>query len=910
MALPVPAMISVARRIATAMLPAFVLALTVAHVGSLPAMAQDVQLTRIGRGFVNNATGAECVQPGANTTLESVRTNDDVQTAGSIFTGPDGICDTAAVGDDVQKIPVGQGLANAKLIVGDVPGANDDGICNDVIVAQRRCHSGINALALCSVNSECPGSSCTGDDVVRIPPGQSEPNMVEILPFTNGMIDSTPSGDDLLTAVICPEPDTLLQSTTSGDDEVSVISVLCDICTGSQACIIPGADGILQSAVNGSDTARPYISTGPNGIAQSTASGDDQQIIAIGKGFPGTACVSTGPDGIAQTTVCGNGIDDPDENAIPGTECDDGGETNGDGCSSLCLVESGWSCAGSPSTCTPVCGDGVVVDGELCDDGNSRNDDDCVFGCQPASCGDGFVHKHGTAPFEDCEPPNTATCDATCHTIIPPGCGDGLVNQPGEECDDGNSSNSDDCTTFCKFPVCGDGFVHTSGTPPFEQCEPPGTVTCDASCQALPFCGDGIVNQVGEECDDGNNLNDDACTVGCKNAFCGDGYKYKGVEDCEPPNTATCDATCHEIKPPRCGNKVIDPGEDCDDGNNSNRDDCTNLCKFATCGDGFTHTKGTGPFEECDDGNTAPGDGCSATCQLECGNGEIDGGCSLGAVGQPCDSDDDCDTSPGAGDGACVHEACDPGLANLCGMSGCSDHCQIKTCGNGIVECDEECDLGSENGPGSGCNVGTCTRNVVGKSELTGKGECPNAWTLDLPPGDLKKRVQVCTDGQACDLDLPPTAGQCTFHVGVCLNRPNALGCTLGDVQTFEILRPKVPAQNPAIERDAINALIGAVEPLGAGSSVPQRCRQGVRGKICSEDQECDTHLGAGNGICDIATGVLFDPALDPGDQTTVCTTPSVAIVVPAGGKLKLLSRVTRVSGTQDKDAVLLVCRP
>jgi len=806
---------------------------------------------------------------------------------------------------DYQSVAKGSTApASNAIILSGPPGNNDDGICNDVTPAM---------ITLLGV-----------DDHVRVLPGNSEPRMRAVAGSATASasapstVESTPAGDDVLTAVICPGIDSTLQSIPAGDDQLLTVSVLCQVCQGSGACIVPGPNDVLDTVPNVADFAQPYISTGSDGIAQSAAIGDDFQSIPVGQGLPGTVCVDAGPNHVADITLCANDIADWQENGTPpgGTlSCDDGNVANLDGCSSTCIVEAGWSCpnplpASGPSTCSPVCGDHLVVDGEACDDGNSRNDYDSVFGCQLATCGDGFVHTHGTPPFEECEPPNTATCDATCHTIIPPGCGDGIVNQPGEECDDGNASNTDDCTNFCKLAVCGDGFVHATGTPPFEQCEPPGTVTCDASCQALPFCGDGIVNQIGEECDDGNNLNDDACTVGCKNAFCGDGFKYKGVEDCEPPNTATCDATCHEIKPARCGNHVLDPGEECDDGNNSNRDDCTNLCKLATCGDGVVHSKGAPPFEECDDGNTLPGDGCSPTCQLECGNGQIDGGCSLGAVGQPCDSDDDCDTSPSAGDGACVHEACDPGAANLCGMSGCSDHCQIKTCGNGIVECDEECDLGSNNGPGSGCNIGTCTRNVVGKSELTGKGECPNAWTLDLPPGDLKKRVQICTDGQACDLDLPPTPGQCTFHVGVCLNRPNALGCPLGDIQTFEILRPKVPAQDPAIERDAINSLITAVEPLGPSSSVPQRCRLGVRGKICSEDQECDTHLGAGNGVCDIATGVLFVPPLDPGDQSNICTIPSVAIVVPAGGKLKLLSRVTRASGSQDKDAVLLVCRP
>jgi cysteine-rich repeat protein len=49
------------------------------------------------------------------------------------------------------------------------------------------------------------------------------------------------------------------------------------------------------------------------------------------------------------TSVCGNGL-------VEGTEaCDDGNVGTGDGCSDLCAVESGYTCApGSPSVCTPI----------------------------------------------------------------------------------------------------------------------------------------------------------------------------------------------------------------------------------------------------------------------------------------------------------------------------------------------------------------------------------------------------------------------------------------------------------------------------------------------------------------------------------------------------------------------------
>ncbi len=49
----------------------------------------------------------------------------------------------------------------------------------------------------------------------------------------------------------------------------------------------------------------------------------------------------------------------------------------------------------------------------------------------------------------------------------------------------------------------------------------------------------------GEECDDGNILNDDGCTADCKIEYCGDGAIQYGVkEECDPPDDITCALGC------------------------------------------------------------------------------------------------------------------------------------------------------------------------------------------------------------------------------------------------------------------------------------------------------------------------------------------------------------------------------
>lgn len=84
---------------------------------------------------------------------------------------------------------------------------------------------------------------------------------------------------------------------------------------------------------------------------------------------------------------------------------------------------------------------------------------------------------------------------------------------------------------------------------------------------------------------------------------------------------------------PTCGNGVVEAAEQCDDGNVSNSDACTNGCAAAVCGDSFIRRT----VEECDDGNQINGDGCSATCERsDAGpgptpkDGRSGSGCTLG----------------------------------------------------------------------------------------------------------------------------------------------------------------------------------------------------------------------------------------------------------------------------------------
>jgi uncharacterized repeat protein (TIGR03806 family) len=413
--------------------------------------------------------------------------------------------------------------------------------------------------------------------------------------------------------------------------------------------------------------------------------------------------------------VCGDGFLTPPE------ACDDGNLSNGDGCSVACEIEV-----------PPACGDGNVDSGEQCDDGNLTSGDGCTAGCAIESCGDGVINNGGT---EDCEPPGTATCTASCQLRVPL-CGDGFQTPP-EQCEDGNVLDGDGCTSSCVLELCGDGVVNNGGA---EDCEPPGTATCTSGCTTrVPLCGDGLLTPP-EACDDGNTADGDGCTSDCVVEVCGDGVVNNGAfETCEPPGTATCSESCTS-REPSCGDGYVTAPEECDDGNLTSGDGCSDGCAFEYCGDGLINDSGAEdceppgtalctddcrtrdplcgdghrtPPEQCEDGNTLDGDGCTASCILElCGDGLV--------------------TPP---------EACDDG--NLLDQDGCSSVCEVEIpafCGDGELDVDEECDdgnLADGDGCSSACELEPIDPPDGGTPMPDGGVPMPDAGAPDEPDASL-----------------------------------------------------------------------------------------------------------------------------------------------------------------------------
>jgi cysteine-rich repeat protein len=100
----------------------------------------------------------------------------------------------------------------------------------------------------------------------------------------------------------------------------------------------------------------------------------DLNFVGMATGGGGGSSGKGGSGGGDPNTICGDGVVDADE------ECDDSSDSSGDGCSSSCAVEDGWTCSGEPSECV-ACGNETVEGEEECDDGNTDNGDGCSSMC-------------------------------------------------------------------------------------------------------------------------------------------------------------------------------------------------------------------------------------------------------------------------------------------------------------------------------------------------------------------------------------------------------------------------------------------------------------------------------------------------------------------------------------------------
>ncbi|TKC98629.1 DUF4215 domain-containing protein [Polyangium fumosum] len=220
-----------------------------------------------------------------------------------------------------------------------------------------------------------------------------------------------------------------------------------------------------------------------------------------------------GSGGMASS--CGDGVLDM------GETCDDGNNTDGDGCSA-CAVDACYTCdANAPSACTPKAAGEACEDTKICNEAGQ-----CVECIDNSQCGTGYCFQNACAACDDTVKNGDET-DVDCG-----GMHCGLCEQ-GKTCLAGA-----DCTsTFCADGVC---------------C----SAACDSACAACNIPG-----LVGE-CNFIDKYSDDPSYGMGESCLAANGKTCSGLGNCLSAEGATC-ANNNECITTRCGDPDGDGTKTC-----------------------------------------------------------------------------------------------------------------------------------------------------------------------------------------------------------------------------------------------------------------------------------------------------------------------------------------------------------
>ncbi len=777
-------------------------------------------------------------------------------------------------------------------------------------------------------HSVCVGNACE----IALGPGTSQCNgsaMCDTNLCGNGLPDPGEACDDGNT-VNSDACNTLCQRTCTVD------STLCNCDETLGICIEQCGDGEPDPG-EACDDGNTVNNDACNNLCQRTCTVSS----------PG--CICDAGIGIC-IEQCGDG--EPD----PGEQCDDGNAVNTDTCTTLCR--------------NPRCGDGFRQGSEQCDDGNTVNTDACTNLCQNTCTDDSFcpcdeatgiclsVCGNGPPPEfgEDCDegslnrttPPNDLTawyCNAlTCTRSV---CFDGSSNDGDQLIDalDAGCWRYDvQAARNRGFSFIGSLLGQTSTLEPLvpevflagkgdENC-PAETVDqgafCALTCEAGDICPDGepcpqsgvcpltcgnqlIDIDLGEQCDDGNLINDDGCTNLCRTTCvgpscprCGDGTVNVSGEQCDDGNqnnadacsnncaircdedadcVGTCNLSLNICTPPSCGDgKTNQVWERCDDGDIDNTNACNNQCQptcsgdadcesgrcnqaqqvcTPLCGNGYVDT-----LEQCDDGNLINNDGCTNLCERQCTD----------------DATCDCDEARGVCRALCGNgrldtgEGCDDG--NTVDRDQCSNSCQVRcragticpdsqacpqnglcpppaACGDGIVNGDEQCDDGNLV-DGDACTASCtlrCGQNL----------ECPNGLVC------LGEECSECSSSLQCDTGFC-VDGRCRQALPLCGNGVREAGeaCDDGNADNGDAC--------------TVGCLLAINQACEASAQCQTHLCQSGTCQPCADAGQCASGLRCSQGNCLFGPLQCGDGAVQAGEacddanfvETDQCTTACV----------------------------------
>ncbi len=302
------------------------------------------------------------------------------------------------------------------------------------------------------------------------------------------------------------------------------------------------------------------------------------------------------------------------------------------------------------------------------------------------------------------------------------------------------------------------------------------------------------------------------------------------------------------------------------------------------CGNGILD-----PGEQCDDGNVIAGDGCSANCTIESG---------FSCTGQPSVCTPFTPTAPGGTPMSTPTATATPTSTltatptNTATASPTATPTQTPTSTSppGLI-------------PGQGKNACmlewfTEPATVVGRN-------------------GLPSRQLTCTDDDpACDFGATTGDHACTFHVAMCLNVVDTrLRCTPSDVARVQFLSPKeanptgtwAPLSRDALE-NALTIIGGTVRGLCAN-------RGPHKGQLCTANSDCDSTGGSGDGVCK-GRFVEFTPPLNTDNTCTAFVAIQVPLKQTTTGfkAARAMLSVNVISDPvareQGHNSLTLTCKP
>lgn len=455
-------------------------------------------------------------------------------------------------------------------------------------------------------------------------------------------------------------------------------------------------------------------------------------------------------------------------------------------------VSSVSSPPATPDICSPICGDGRILNVEECDDGNLRDGDGCSSVCRIERVSSSSSSSSQATSFSASSSQATSS-SASSESSLPFECptdpcgmgGDGFCAEQGRTCI--KDLNSDTCITcsgdyVCQGDECGQGGD--------QYCASLGS-TCDHVSGGICIeCRAGSSSSAGIECPE------DACSLG------GNQYCASFGKSCTPTQDNICVKCFPEPDLPCSGT-----GVECKQGGDEYCALFGAVCKPATSGI-CIHCVQPGKPGVCSGSNYECSQGGSQYCALfgkKC-RGIPDGIC-IECTGGPGDETYDCRGNECALGGAlycgtqglncrsirdgiciaCTQEGCRSAL-DCAGGSQCVNQRCVQLCGNGRIDPGEACDPSTTLGTNSSCTPNCllaeqqqCTYDTECRTGLCIRNLCvPCSTSTQCQSNDCRQGVcrPQCGNGrvdpgEACDPILDP---HCTIH---CL-RPAGITCRIG----------------------------------------------------------------------------------------------------------------------------------